>query len=203
MQVGDYKKLENNKALKRIYLNKTLWWLKLAMLSPVLLIFIGLAGVIHFIRLELTSNYLMYAYAAVFILGLIWLKYVKRYLQDKALTDVERINIVPSLKLTTKSGRDYLLFLQGDKRHNETLLNKLKESIDESSIDEVIYNKAKKMPQHIELLDDSSLYLTAIGKVQIVRAYKNSSIPNFIPLILIDKKEIFAIKAKDINKYLK
>lgn len=203
MQVGDYKKLENNKPLKRIYLNKTLWWLKLAMLSPVLLIFIGLAGVIHFIRLELTSNYFMYAYAAVFILGLIWLKYVKRYLQDKALTDVERINIVPSLKLTTKSGRDYLLFLQGDKRHNEALLKKLKESIDESSIDESIYNKAKKVPQHIELLDDSSLYLTAIGKVQIVRAYKNSSIPNFIPLILIDKKEIFAIKAKDINKYLK
>lgn len=203
MQVGDYKKLENNKALKRIYLNKTLWWLKLAMLSPVLLIFIGLAGVIHFIRLELTSNYFMYAYAAVFILGLIWLKYVKRYLQDKALTDVERINIVPSLKLTTKSGRDYLLFLQGDKRHNEALLKKLKESIVESSIDEAIYNKAKKVPQHIELLDDSSLYLTAIGKVQIIRAYKNSSIPNFIPLILIDKKEVFAIKAKDINKYLK
>lgn len=203
MQAGDYKKLENNKALKRIYLNKTLWWLKLAMLSPVLLIFIGLAGVIHFIRLELTSNYLMYVYAVVFVLGLVWLKYVKRYLQDKALTDVELINIVPSLKLTTKSGRDYLLFLQGGKRHNEALLKKLHESFDQSRLDEIIYNKSKKTPQLLELIDDSSLYLIAVGKVQVARAYKNCSIPNFLPLILIDKKDTFVIKAKDINKYLK
>lgn len=204
MRPTEYQKLEDNKAFKRYYLSKTLWWAEYAFVPPALLMFIGLAGIMYMAYNESLWGWTGVPYILVFVLGAIWLKAIKKYVQTKILEDKTKYLLCAGRALFDLDGRYYFIFSKGSKRHNETLINKLTESLSVESFtsENLKIAKSRAINIPIDRDDDVEIFLKAIPISNVNKANNENIGGGIIPLLYISDKDIFVARNKDLKKYL-
>lgn len=201
MRPNEYKNLEQDKLFKRRYLGKILWWKNFLLIAPSLLIFIGIAGVLYVAQGDSINPYYMIPYAVVFLMGAIWLKAVKKHLQDKILNDKERFLVCASRAIGDTGGYYYFIFSKDSKRHNELLINKLAESMDISSLTAEQISLAKKGITEISTEEEETpVYLIAKSINSVLRTNRENIRTGITPLLYISPKNVFVVRRKDLPK---
>ncbi len=203
MRPTEYQKLEDNKAFKRYYLSKTLWWTEYAFVPPALLIFIGLAGVIHMAYNELLWSWRGAPYVLVFALGAIWLKATKRHVQNKILGDKSKYLLCAGRAVFDAEGRYYFIFSKDSKRHNETLMNKLAGTLSQDSFtaDQLKEAKKKAIKISVDGDTDAEVYLRGIQVSSVLKANRANITDGITPLIYVSDKGVFVVRNKDLKKF--
>lgn len=197
--MSDYKSLEKDVKFKRAYLNKIPWWKSALLISPSLLLFVGVVGIIHFSRIELLYSWRSVPYIAIFLLGALWLRYIKSHLQKKILNKGKSFLCCMGSVIGEKNGYYYFLFTKDDKRHHSHWIQKIASSIDFSQISEELLLKAEKEVVSLPLSndnDESKLYLRAIAKNVVTKEYKTIDNKTIVPLVYISDKYVFPGKQK-------
>ncbi|NDV77470.1 hypothetical protein [Dysgonomonas sp. 511] len=202
MKPSDFEKLEKDTFFKKTYLNKTPWWKTLAMLPPVLLLFVGLVGLLYLLKSDMLISVYMIPYLLLFMLGTIWLKAVKRNIQKTKMSADGSFLVCIGKPLGEKAGYTYVAFAKDNRRHSPHYLNTPLKSV---SLDEVLakypLDELKKDTKRIEIEDSNAeIFVKAISGKDI-----NKSNPQweqnegYLPLLYIDDRYSFVIKPKDIR----
>lgn len=201
MKPSKYKELEVDQLFKRHYLNKIIWWKDFLLVAPALLIFIGIAGVIYMGQNDNLWNWYSVPYIAVLIIGSIWLKAIKKHLQKKLLDDKDKFQACAARAIGDKGGYYYFIFSTGSKRHNETLINQLAESLDINSISEEQLSASKKQMVEISTMEtETTIYMKAISVNRVLKTNRENIRTGVTPLLYISPKDIFVIRRKDLVK---
>lgn len=202
MKPSQYQELEKNKEFKKYYLNKTLWWIDYLFVPPALLLFIGLAGILHMSYNDRLWSFFSLPYILVFFLGAVWLKSIKRNVQNKILAEDDKYLVCAGRVLFDAEGRYFFIFSKDSKRYNETLINKLGETLSEESFDREMIQKAKTEAVEIPLPEeDTPIYLKAIHVNKVLRANRQNVRTGVTPLLYISPKEVFVVRSKDLKKF--
>lgn len=200
MKPSEYKKLEDNKPFKRHYMNKTLWWKNFLIIAPACLIFIGLAGIMHMSYNDRLWTLISIPYIVVFALGTIWLKAIKKYIQDRILSKTDSYLACAAKNLGNYKGRYYFVFSKDSKRHNEPLINQLGQELSIDSFSEEQLNSAKKASIEIETSEkETQMYLRGLTVGYVTKANKQSVSEGITPLLFVSLKDVFVIREKDLR----
>lgn len=200
MKPSQYKELENDKSFKRYYLNKTLWWINYLFVAPALLLFIGLAGIMHMGYSDRLWNWYAIPYIAVFLIGTIWLKAIKKHVQGKILEDRDIYLVCAAQAVFDTDGRYYFIFSKDSKRHNEVLINKLAEGLSKESFADSEIQLAKKQMVEISTSEeDTQIYLRGISVNKVNKTNRKNIKEGITPLLYITPKEIFVVRNKDLK----
>lgn len=199
MKPSDYKKLEDNTTFKRYYMRKTAWWKSFLLLAPTLLLFVGLAGIMHMAYNDRIWTLYCLPYIIVFALGTIWLKGIKKYIQETLINRSGSFLVCAGRSLGESKGRHYFIYSKENKRHNEVLINKLAEELTIESFSEEQLEQAKKSSIAIEVADiDTEMYLRAIPTNDVLKANRENIAIGITPLLYISSKDMFVIRNKDL-----
>lgn len=200
MKPSEYKKLEDNKPFKRYYMNKTLWWKNFLIIAPASLLFIGLAGIMHMSYNDRLWTLYAVPYIVVFALGTIWLKGIKKYIQDKLLSKQDMYLACASRSLGNYKGRYYFIFSKDNKRHNEVLINQLADELSLDSFSDEQLSQAKKAAIEIETSEkETQMYLRGLTVGYVEKANKQSISVGITPLLYVSLKDVFVIRDKDLK----
>lgn len=201
MRPNEYKNLEQDQLFKRRYLGNILWWKNFLLIAPSLLVFIGLAGVLYMAQDGQIKSWYVVPYVVVFVLGLIWVKAVKKYLQDKLLKDKERFLACAARSIGDKGGYYYFIFTKDSKRHNEALINQLAAEVDINNLTAEDLTTAKKQMVEIKTSEqETPIYIKAFTKGNISRTNSQQIGIGITPLLYVSPKNIFVIRKKDLPK---
>lgn len=200
MKPSDYQKLEADKNFKRHYMNKTLWWKSFLLLAPACLLFIGLAGIMYMAYNERLWTLYSVPYILVFALGTVWLKAIKKYIQDRLLRKLGSYLACAGKSLGNYQGRYYFIFCKDSKRHNELLINSLSDHIKLESLSSEQLSIAKKAAIEIETAEtDSPIYLKAFSVSKVLKTNRENISEGITPLLYISAKDVFVIRNKDLK----
>ena len=140
-------------------------------------------------------------YIAILVIGAIWLKAIKNHLQKKILNDKDKFLTCAARAIGDKGGYYYFIFSTGSKRHNETLINQLAESLDINSISEEQLSASKKQMVEISTMEtETTIYMKAISVNRVLKTNRENIRTGVTPLLYISPKDIFVIRRKDLVK---
>lgn len=201
MKPNEYKNLELDQIFKRRYLGNILWWKNFLLIAPSLLIFIGLAGILYIAQDGEIKTWYIAPYVAIFLMGIIWLKAIKKHLQDKLLKDKERFLVCAARSVGIEGGYHYFIFSKDSKRHNEILINQLAETTQLTEISHDQLNMAKKQMTEIQTREEETpIYLKAFSVNNVQKTNKENLGKGITPLLYVSPKNIFVIRRKDLPK---
>lgn len=200
MKPSEYKKLEEDKNFKRYYMRKTMWWKSFLLLAPTCLLFIGLAGILHMAYNDRIWTLYSIPYIIVFALGTIWLKGIKKYIQNKILSKKDSYLACAAKNLGDNKGRYYFIFSKDNKRHNENLINQLAEELNLESFTEEQLNQAKKTAIAITTSEtETQMYLRGLTVGYVLKANRQNISGGITPLLYVSEKDVFVIRHKDLK----
>lgn len=199
MQKSDYKSLEQDVKFKRAYLSKIPWWKNILLVSPTLLLFVGIAGIVHFSSSDMLFSWRSSPYIGIFVLGALWLRYVKNHLQKSFLKRHKSFLCCIAVQIGEKEGYYYYLFSKGEQRYNKHQAEKTASAISFEQLPEQILSDAKKRSIPIAESNTDDVRLYAIAKNTIMKEYKKSDKHTIIPLVYVADKHIFPINQKFIK----
>lgn len=200
MKPNDYAVLEKDYNFKRSYLNKTLWWKNLAMLPPVLILFIGLAGLLYLFQYDKLYSLYAIPYILLFAVGTIWLKAMKKHLQKAAMAVPGAFHVCLASTIGEKKDILYAVFVNNTRRYDKYYITNLAQNI---SLHEILSeNKAsfyKKAVLAHDKESDSDVYVKAYAKKDVVKQNAGWSLDEgYFPVLFINEKDVPVIKRKDL-----
>lgn len=197
MKPTEYIKLENDKIFKKKYLRETRWWLDFAVIPPSLILFLGLFGLLYLAEINLLLSYYSIPLAIVFTLGTIWLKSVKRYIQNKNLENTNAFKVCLSVLVGKDKKYSYFIFTNGEKRHNEYFIKEVLKAaeINYKSID----CKKKVRSINIDKITEEPCFIKAYQTTEIKKQNINWRENESLPILYINKSNTFIIKGKDLK----
>lgn len=198
MKPEDYIKLEKDKNFKKSYLNATSWWRNVLLIPPILLLFIGLAGILYLSHIDKLISLYIIPYIAIFIVGTIWLKAIKKHIQKKMMTLPEAFRVCLAKPIWEKNGQVYALFVNDTHRHNKHYINNLVAKIpSDSLLEEYTVEKDSRL-----LHDDQNnvdYYIRRFEAKDIAKRNNDWRQDYLFPVLYIDNKHTFIIKKKDLG----
>lgn len=200
MKPNDYAALEKDYNLKKSYLNNTLWWKNLSMLPPVLVMFIGLAGLLYLFQYDKLYSLYAIPYILLFAVGTIWLKAMKKHLQKAAMALPGAFHVCLAATIGEKKDLLYAVFVNNTRRYDKYYITNLAQNI---SLHEVLSdNKAsfrKKAVQIHDVESDTDIYVRAYAKKDVVSRNAGWSLSEgYFPVLFINEKDVPVIKRKDL-----
>lgn len=202
MRAEDYAKLEKDYSFKRSYLNNTPWWRNILMIPPILLLFIGLAGILYLFHLDKLVSLYIIPYLVLFVIGTILLKAIKRHIQKTKMTETGAFHVCLAKPIWEKSGLVYVVFVNDTHRHNKHYINNLASNIPA----EDLAGKYGLSPKDKSLLIhdnkiNADYYIRIFEAKDIEKRNKSWREDYMFPVLYIDDKHTFVIKKKDLNFY--
>lgn len=200
MKPNDYATLEKDYDFKKSYLNNTLWWKNLSMLPPVLIIFIGLAGLLYLFQYDKLYSLYAIPYVLLFAVGTIWLKAMKKHIQKAAMAIPGAFHICLAATIGEKNGYLYAAFVNNTRRYDKYhTINLVKEI---SLHDLLSENKAPFKKRAVTIHDkesDTDIYVRAYIKKDVVKRNAGWSLDEgYFPVLFINEKDVPVIKRKDL-----
>lgn len=201
MKPNDYAALEKDYNFKKSYLNKTLWWKNLSMLPPVLIMFIGLAGLLYLFQYDKLYSLYAIPYVLLFAIGTIWLKAMKRYLQKAAMAVPGAFHVCLAATIGQKKDILYTVFVNNTRRYDKHYITNLAQNI---SLHEILSdNKEPFLKKAVLIHDkesDTDIYVRAYAKKNVVKQNAGWSLgEGYFPVLFIDEKNVPVIKRKDLT----
>jgi hypothetical protein len=200
MRPNDYAALEKDYNFKKSYLNKTLWWKNLSMLPPVLIMFVGLAGLLYLFQYDKLYSLYAIPYILLFAIGTIWLKAIKKYLQKAAMAVPEAFHVCLAATIGEKKDILYAAFVNNTRRYDKYYITNLARNI---SLHEILSeNKEPFLKKAVLIHDkesDTDIYVRAYAKQDVVKQNAGWSLDEgYFPVLFIDEKNVPVIKRKDL-----
>ncbi len=202
MKPNDCAALEKDYNFKKSYLNKTLWWKNLSMLPPVLIMFIGLAGLLYLFQYDKLYSLYAIPYVLLFAIGTIWLKAMKRYLQKAAMAVPGAFHVCLAATIGEKKDVLYAIFVNNTRRYDKHYITNLAQNI---SLHEILSeNKEPFLKKAVLIHDkesDTDIYMRAYKKKNVVKQNAGWSLDEgYFPVLFIDEKNVPVIKRKDLAR---
>lgn len=194
----DYPKLEKNAKMKRYYLNKIAWWKNLSIISPILLITIGVIGIVYYSNIDSLYQWHTLPYAIVFILGVIVLLAVKSGLQKKYLNNKDAFLCCAAYLIGEYKGYGYFIY-STENRYSDSWIEKQAKSLSFDEIPDEIKKKAIKTNVQIDINEDIKVLLKAVNLAKLHKNYGTKLTPNKIVMLYVTEKSSFPIKLKFLN----
>lgn len=203
MKASECVQLENDRSFKYGYLKATRWWKSILLLPPVCLLFIGLVGVIWLLNIDKLASWYVIPYLVLFVLGTIWLKAIKKYIQKQLLSKDGAFLVCQAQVAGEKDGYIYTVYSTGEKRHNEHYIKAVAERLTIADIpaNELQASKKRAIILHDEETDTDFCFRTYFHQNISKRnaAWRDES---GFPLLYIDDSHVELIKKRDLNIYL-
>lgn len=200
MKPADYLKLENDKDFKKKYLSLTSWWKNILIIPSILFLFLGIFGMLYLLQLDLLLSYYVIPFVIIFLLGTIWLKSVKRHIYNLMLTDELGFRVCTGCKICENKGFTYLIFTNGQKRHNEHFIQQLSQNTNKEEII-LLAMKRKQMPILYNNNDsETDFYVIAYPTNSIKKQNLARNESDSVPLLFVNMKNVLIIKDKDLQR---
>lgn len=173
----------------------TTWWRTPLIIAPILILFTGIIGLIFCLKSDLLLSLYSIPYIAIFLLGTIWFKAIKKHLLKSKLKDTEAFRVCLSKSIANENGYAYLIFTNGQKRHNEHFINKISTEISNQNIDKAKIKSGRTST--LKQTEEAELLITKISNNKLKKSIANISLDSTIPLLFIDNKNTFVILKRD------
>jgi hypothetical protein len=200
MKPNDYASLEKDYDFKKTYLGNTLWWKTLPMLPPVLIMFIGLAGLLYLFQYDKLFSLYAIPYVLLFAAGTIWLKAMKRHLYKAAMAVSGAFHVCLAAPVGEKDGYLYAAFVNNTRRYDKYYIINLAGEV--SLHDLLAGNKApfrKKAVLVHGKESDAEIYVRAYLKKEVVKRNGGWSLGDgYFPVLFISENDVPVIKRKDL-----
>lgn len=200
MKQNDYAGLEKDKDFKKSYLNNTLWWKNLSMVPPILIMFVGLAGLLYLFQYDKLLSLYAIPYVVLFAVGTIWLKAMKRHLQKAMMAESGAFHVCLAATLGEKEGYLYAAFVNNTRRYDKYYITNLVKEI--SLHDLLSENKAPFKKRAILVHDkvsDTDIYVRAYVKKDVLKRNAGWSLDEgYFPVLFINERDVPVIKRKDM-----
>lgn len=199
MKPSDCVQLEKSKPFKRDYLKGIYWWKSILLIAPACFLFVGLAGVIYLLEEQMLATWYVIPYVAFFVVGTIWLKAVKKHLQDKVLNAEGTFLVCMAARFLEKDGYVSVVFTTGDKRHDNHFIKKIANKLSSGnnlSETDLTASRKKALPQH----DDESgtdFYVRTYFHANLSRRNAHWRDEDTFPILYINPKKVEVIKKRD------
>lgn len=204
MKPQDYAKLENNYNFKRRYLNKTTWWKNILLIAPTCFLFVGLAGVIYLLKNDMLASLYVIPYLILFVVGTIWLKAIKKHIQKYKMAEAKAFRVCLAKPIQEDEKLVFSIFVNDTHRHNNYYIKNLAEKIDLKAL---LKSDSKLSKTGTHLINDSEneqeYYLNTSTPKIITNQNVSWRKDDTFPVLYIDSKYTFVIKAKDLLFYTK
>lgn len=202
MKSNDYANLEKDYNFKRFYLSKTLWWKSTLMVPPILLLFIGLAGILYLFHYDKLVSLYIIPYLLLFIIGTILLKATKRHILKKAMTVSGSFHVCLAAPIGEKDGYIYSVFVNNNRRHDKNYITNMAK--DMSLHDLLGKNGDASFKTKAELIHDQTrdtdIYVRAYQKKNVTKQNAGWSLnEGYFPVLYIDDKYVPVIKRRDLT----
>ena len=194
----DYPNLEKNAKLRRFYLNKIAWWKNASIISPVLLIFTGVMGIVYYSNTDDLYAWHTLPYAIVFVLGVIFLLYVKSTLKKRFLNNKDSFLCCASCLVGEQKGYGYYVY-STDNRYSESWIEKQAKGLPLNDFTKEQLQLAKKKSIPLKNLDSPQVYLRAVSLAKVLKDYGTKTTPQKIVLLYVTDKYCFPVKLKFIH----
>lgn len=202
MKPEDYARLEKDYSFKRSYLNNTPWWKSFLMIPPILLLFIGLAGILYLFHLDKLASLYILPYLVLFVIGTVLLKATKKHIQKEKMATPEAFHVCLAKPIWEKSGLVYVIFANDTHRHNKHYINNLANKISvESFSGEYDSTPKNKSTLICDNENNADYYLRIFEAKDITKRNKNWREDYIFPVLYVDDKYTFIIKKKDLTFY--
>ncbi len=200
MKPNDYAALEKDSNFKKSYLSKTLWWKNLSMLPPVLIMFVGLAGLLYLFQYDKLYSLYAIPYILLFAVGTIWLKALKTYLQKAAMAAPEAFHVCLAATVGEKKDVLYAVFVNNTRRYDKYYITNLAQNV---SLHEILSEYKEPFFKKAILIhdkeSDTDIYVKAYEKKHVVKENAGWSLDEgYFPVLFIDEKNVPVIKRKDL-----
>lgn len=196
MSTSDLAKLENNKKLKKDYLNKTPWWRTTLLIAPVCFLFIGLAGLLYLHKVDMLVSYYSIPFILVFAIATIWLKSVKRHIVNTKLAVQGSYLVCAAKAVETDSQYAYVVFVTSAQRHYEHHVSKLASALSKEDIASIKMQAGHKSAVLYNEGEETPYYARAFKLKDIEKQCNNWNEEKTIPLLFIDEKRVFIVNKK-------
>jgi hypothetical protein len=140
----------------------------------------------------LVSFYLI-PYIVLFLLGTVWLKTIRRYLQKAAMNAPGAFHICLAKPIGEKNGYIYTIFVNDNQRHDKYHIANLAKSIAAESVIGEYENTAKKKTILVHD-DDSNYYLRAYFNNDITKRNADWKTDDLFPVLYINEKHTPVVK---------
>lgn len=199
MKESIYTKLEKDYSFKKSYLKQTPWWKTILLIPPICFLFIGLVGIIYLLNIDRLASLYVIPYIVCFVVGTIWLKAIRRYVQKAAITKDGSFRICMAHPLGEQNGYIYSIFVTDDHRHDKYHIANMRKEMDSEKLINENALVAKK--KSISLHDDESgndFYLRAYFNNDITKRNPDWREKNNFPILFINDKYCPIIKKIDL-----
>jgi hypothetical protein len=200
MKSSDYAGLEKDYDFKRSYFNNTLWWKTLSVLPPVLLLFVGLAGIIYLFKSGMPVSLYIIPYLLLFTIGTIWLKAAKRHILKVSIAVEGAFHICLAAPIGDKDEYIYAALVNDIRRHDKYYITNLAKNMSLHKLPfehDVSFKKEAVLIHNRE--NDIDIYVKAYKKKAVTRRNAGWSLgEGYFPVLYIDNKNIPVIKRKDL-----
>lgn len=120
--------IEKNKKFKHYIFSKSIWQ-NYAFVPPTLVLFGGLFGLLFLYQNDLLISWYSIPFIAIFTIGTIWFKSIRKYLINKKIKESDNFVICVTTPLINTNKNTLLLFTTNQNRHNVDFINKKKREI--------------------------------------------------------------------------
>jgi len=135
MNADKINKLEKNIKLKKKVFAKGVWK-NYAIVPPSLVLFCGILGIVYLLNIDKLISLYSIPFIAIFIIGTIWLKAVRRHLINKRISDNDTFLACMAILFRKEGNKKTILFSTSKNRNNKYYLEKeRKDLLDNPHID--------------------------------------------------------------------
>lgn len=199
MKPSDCVQLEKSKPFKRDYMKGVYWWKSILIIAPACFLFVGLAGVLYLLEQQMLVTWYVIPYIVFFVLGTIWLKAVKKYLQDKTLNAEGAFLVCMAARFLEKDGYVSVVFTTGDKRHDNHFIKKIANKLSSDnnfSEADMAASRKKAICGHDDELD-VDFYIRTYFHANLTRRNIQWRDQDTFPVLYINPKKVEVIKKRD------
>lgn len=202
MKPHDYVKLEKDYSFKKSYLDQTLWWKNILIIPPICLLFVGLVGILYLFNVDKLVSIYIIPYVAVFAIGTIWLKAIKKHIQKVMMTAHGAFNICLAKPIGEKDGYTYVAFTNDHHRHDKYYINNLVNdiSLEKLLLEQKVSLKRKSVQITHDKESGASFYIRAYFNKDIDKRNASWRENDHFPVLYIDERYTPIIKKRDLVK---
>lgn len=190
--------LENDRGFKLTHMKRTPYWINFLFVAPICFLFLGLAGLLYLLKLDLLLSWYAILFGVFFAFGTIWIKAVKRHLLKTKVDDPQNFRVCIAVPVGEKDGYSYFVFTNDKKRHNEYYISEIAEELPFDYFSDSQIKQARKSALLIEDEElDTDVYFKGFPSKEILRKDAQRSYDDCLPVLAIDTKQVSIIARKD------
>lgn len=195
MNISKYSKLETDIKFKSRFVPISIWKKNfIYILSPIILLLFSIFSIIYIFEAGRLASLMTIPYLLIFFVAVVFLRLAKNYVMKKEVTQEGKYLVCLAKIIKEDEKNMYLIFTNGEKRHDKYFIEKCFKQLDSSSFPEL---SLKDVPYSIKLPEiGEPLFLKVFRRKSVIEKNLHKDINEILHLEYIDNKHIRLISSK-------